>query len=66
MGRLGTPVPDPTSRQNQCCTFPRHVSPPSLLRARALTREEAGARERAGAWWGGGERGSCRPHVTRP
>lgn len=42
MGRLGTPVPDPTSRQNQCCTFPRHVSPPSLLRARALTREEAG------------------------
>lgn len=42
MGRLGTPVPDPTSRQTQCCTFPRHVSPPSLLRARALTREEAG------------------------
>lgn len=42
MGRLGTPVPDPTSRQNQCCTFTRHVSPPSLLRARALTREEAG------------------------
>lgn len=28
--------------KNQCCTFPRHVSPPSWLRARALTRKEAG------------------------
>lgn len=64
MGRLGTPVPDPTSTQNQCCTFPRHVSPPSLLCARALTLEEAGpgnVRVRGG----GGCRGKEKQKATR-
>lgn len=74
-GFLDTPATGPTSGQTQgpplpSRTFPRHVSPlltSSVFRARAVTREGAGPREREGSCGSGGAgRESRLWHVTRP
>jgi hypothetical protein len=66
VGRLGTPVPDPTSRQKPVLHIP---SPRESAFLAARTRSHArggGAGNVRVLGWGGGERGSCRPHVMRP